>query len=135
MDEFDVTIVEANLSCSKETGQPVVALVFLPHTLCFVDGRVVGKLFYYVSNVHPLVGVKRARLRIMLGLVGYDEPFTDKELGSTIGRLLRVGVETVEFQGMSRLRVVAFLCYSGVVKTRNYSDSEYVFMMRELLEE
>lgn len=135
MDEFDVTIVEANLFSSRVSGQPAVRLTFSPlGRLCFVDDRRVGKLYCSISNDNPRIGWRRARLRSVLGMDWSDEPFTDEELGSMVGRLLRVSVETMEFRGVLRLRVVDFLLYSGVGKDLAYSDNEYVFMMRERIQ-
>jgi len=133
IDEYDVTITEANLHPSQVTGMPVVALVFLPHTLCFFDDILVSRLYAHLSNNHPGMGWKRVGLRSILSMIETDEPFTDKELRSMIGRLIRVVIEPVEFRDRVRLRVVGFKCYSGDTKDVSYSDNEYVFMMRELM--
>jgi len=131
-DEFDVTIVEADLFNSTMTGVPTFGLVFLPHELCFVDDRVVDRLYSRISNVHSLVGVRRAALRDALGMGICEGPFTVKELRSIIGRFLRVVVEEVEFRGRVQLRVTSFLYYSGTAKNPSYSDNEYVFMIRTM---
>ena len=133
IDEFDVTIESAFLSVSNVSGMPLVSLVFLPRELCFVDDRLVGKLYSRISNDHPAVGWKRAGLRRVLGMVSTSYSFTDKELRSMVGRRMRVGVEEVEFRDRVCRRVTSFLRYSGVVKATDYSDNEYVFMMREVL--
>lgn len=135
IDEYDVTIAEADLQTSMMFGLPVIALVFLLHELCFTDDRIVGKLFSRISNVHPKARWRRTELRNALGMVVSEQPFTDKELRTMIGRRLRVGVEEIEFQGRLHLRVVDFLRYSGTVTNPNYSDNEYVFMIRELSRE
>ncbi len=133
MDEYDATIVEACLDISKVSGLGVVKLVLSPHGLCFCDGRGVGRLFSTFANNWPTPMLLLLKLRKALGCADLIQPFTDEELGSIVGRCIRVSVETIEFKNMLRLRVVDFLCYSGVVVTQCCSDNEYVFMMRELI--
>ena len=136
MGEYDVTIVKAESSYSVSTGWPIVRLVFSPHGLLFHEGRMVNKIFCGMSNIpRPLPDLRRAKLRSALSRSSASEPLTEEELKSIVGRRIRVSVETVEFEGMKRLRVVDFLRYSGKVKDLNYSDNEYVFMIRELIQE
>jgi len=135
IDEYDVTIIEASLFDSPVSGYPAIRLEFSPHGLCFFDGGVLHRLFCSILNIHSASGWKRrAKLRSALGMIISVEPFTDREIGSMVGRLLRVEVEATEFRGRMHPRVVDFLGYLGALRESYYSDNEYMFMMSELLQ-